>query len=268
MADSAMDEVTPAARAQRWRRYLEQFHHDRAGITTDTLGTARSGDLDPYQWALQPLGRPERLIDVACGDGPVHDRLFKSEWVGLDTSRSELQRAKDNGAGPLLQADAANLPLATGSAPAVICSMALMITRPLATVVAEITRILTPDGVAVALIPGGRALTVGDLWSYTNLMITLRRSHLAYPNDWRLSRLRSCTARAGLHIVADQRRRFELPLADLEAAQRFVASLYLPGVAASRQQKATTCLTRRTPTSIGIPLRRITLRPAPARILS
>lgn len=261
MTDPAANRRNHRATGQTWRDYLEWFHHDRPGITTDTLGTARHDGTDPYHWALQPLGRPPRLIDLACGDAPIFDRSPSPGWVGIDTSSSELRQARKHRAHPLIQADVTQIPLATGSAPAVICSMALMIVQPLDAVLAEIRRVLTPDGTAVALLPGGWPLTARDLYRYAQLMITLRRPRLAYPNDRHLTRLRAYSRQAGLEIVDDQRRRLALPLPDREAAERFVASLYLPGVHPARTTRAAGRAAQWVPGAIGVPLRRITLRP-------
>lgn len=249
------------ATRQTWRDYLKWFHHERAGITTDTLGTARHNGTDPYQWALEPLDAPPLLVDVACGDAPIFDRSPGSGWIGIDTSKSELHKASTRGAGPLVRADATRLPVSTGAAPAVVCSMALMIIQPLDAVLTEIRRVLTSDGAAVALLPGGWPLVPRDLYQYAQLMIALRRTHLAYPNDWHLTRLRTHIHRAGLEIVDDRRRRFALPLPDGGAAERFVASLYLPGVPPTRYTQAIYRAERWAPGTIGIPLRRITLRP-------
>lgn len=244
-----------------WRSYIEGFHRDRPGITADTLGTASDGGTDPYLWVLEPLGAPPRLVDIACGDGPLHARTGSDGWVGLDASTSELHRARSQGVPRLVRADATRLPIASGSTPAVVCSMALMVVQPLDAALSEIRRILTEDGTAVVLMPGGRPLTVIDLGRYTRLMATLRRTHLAYPNDRPLRRLRAAAARVGLRIVDDRRRRFDLPLRDPEAADRFVESLYLPGIGDARYRRAAALARSWVPSSIGIPLRRITFRP-------
>lgn len=244
-----------------WRDYLDWFHDQRPGITTETLGTADRGGSDPYGWALEPIGTSPLLIDIACGDAPIFTRSSSPGWIGFDVSESELRRARVQGAHRLVRADATRIPLATGSAPAVICSMALMIIQPLDAVLAEIGRVLTPDGTAVALIPGGWPLTPRDLHRYARLMLALRRPRLSYPNDLRLTDLRSHSQQAGLEVVDDRRRRFSLPLPDREAAARFVASLYLPGVSPARYAEAARRAQLWAPARIGIPLRRITLRP-------
>lgn len=244
-----------------WSSYVEQFHRDRPGITTDTLGAARHAGTDPYQWAVEALPGPGPIVDIACGDGPLFHRSPARPWLGVDRSGSELARARAGGAGPLVRADAGRLPLATASAPAVVCSMALMVVQSLEEVLAEIRRVLTADGLAVAVLPGGWPLTGGDLIRYGELMVRLRRTHLAYPNDWRLVRLSSSATRCGLRIVDDRRRRFSLPLATAADAGRFVESLYLPGVGHSRVRAAERAARRWAPGQIGVPLRRISFRP-------
>jgi SAM-dependent methyltransferase len=268
VTDPAVNRRHHRATGQTWRDYLEWFHQDRPGITTDTLGTARHDGTDAYRWALEPLGSPPVLVDIACGDAPIFDRSPSPGWVGIDTSSSELRLARRHGAPRLVRADVTQIPLATGSAPAVICSMALMIVQPLDAVLAEIRRVLTPDGTAVALLPGGWPLTARDLYRYTQLLITLRRPRLAYPNDRHLTRLGAYSRRAGLEIADDHRRRFALPLPNPEAAERFVASLYLPGAHPARRARAAARAAQWVPGAIGIPLRRITLRPqdAPSRL--
>ncbi len=262
MRDSVVNRREHLGADQAWRDYLERFHQDRPGITADTLGTARSDGTDPYGWALEPLGlRPARIVDIACGDAPIYARSPSPAWVGVDKSSSELRRARSHGAKRLIRADVSRIPLATGCAPAVICSMALMIVQPVDAVLAEIRRVLTPDGTAVALFPDRWPLTGQDLYRYAQLMITLRRARLDYPNDRRLIRLSAYSRQAGLEIVDDRRRRFALPLPDHETARRFVASLYLPGTSAQRVTRAAERAAHWVPGGIGIPLRRVTMRP-------
>lgn len=245
-----------------WSSYLEQFHRDRPGITTDTLGTARHDGSDPYRWAIEALPPDRPVLDIACGDAPVFHRRPDSGWLGVDRSAAELGKARAGGAGPLIRADAGRLPLASGSTPAVLCSMALMVVAPLDAVLAEMRRVLTGDGLAVALLPGGRPVGPGDLIRYGELMLRLRRTHLAYPNDWSVARLRRHAARCGLRVVDDRRRRFALPLDIAADAERFVSSLYLPGVDPARVEAAGRAVRRWAPGRIGVPLRRVSFRPA------
>jgi SAM-dependent methyltransferase len=249
-----------ASRSLAWTEYLERFHGRRAGITADTLSTAHDAGIDPYTWALEPLGSADRLVDLACGDGPVFARWGGDHWIGVDTSRAELARARAQGAPGLIRADVTRLPLADAVTPAVMCSMALMIVQPLERALTEIRRILTDGGLAVVLMPGGWPLSVGDLWCYTRLMFSARRTHLAYPNDGPLVRLRRAAAVAGLEVTEDRRRRFVLPLPDAEAAERFVSSLYLPGIEPRSYRRAVAEAQGWAPGAIGVPLRRVVLQ--------
>jgi hypothetical protein len=67
---------------------------------------------------------------------------------------------------------------------------------------------------------------------------------------------------AGLRVVDDRRLRFALPLGGADDARRFVRSLYLPTVSAGRHEAAGEVAVRWVGTAIGVPLRRVTLRPA------
>ena len=247
---------------QRWSRYLYRFHQEHPGITSGTLGTAYSASLSPYDWALEPFGpRATRILDIACGDGPICARAPFAEWAGFDISSTELALARARGAKCLVRADAADLPVASASTPALICCMALMVVQPLADVLAEVRRALTDDGTAVALVPGHRPLGLRDLFRYAETMALVRHHRLQYPNDLALTRLETTSRRVGLMVVDDQRRRFELPLPDDEAARRFIESLYLPGVPEQRRARAAARARRWVPGTIGIPLRRITFKP-------
>jgi len=243
-----------------WDAYLAEFHSDRAGITEDTLGRATDGETDPYTWLLDPLDRATPVLDIACGSAPLHPRTQAGGWIGLDSSAGELAAARRQGDHPLLRADAAGLPIASGSVDAVVCSMALMILRPLDAVLGEIRRVLRTDGIAVAMFPGGRPLTVQDLSRYGRLMISLRRPHLAYPNDRALKHLNHRAQCAGLSVVDDRRRRFQLPLPDAAHGEQFVRSLYLPGVPDRHVAAAARVAAGWAGSSIGLPLRRVVLR--------
>ena len=79
-------------------------------------------------------------------------------WIGLDTSAAELAAARAAGAGPLLPARALAIPLRDASVDVVVCSMSLMLTTPVAQVVAEIARVQRPGGLLAATIPAAGPL--------------------------------------------------------------------------------------------------------------
>jgi SAM-dependent methyltransferase len=245
-----------------WAAYVGRFHHDRPGITEDTLGRARDHDpdgrpIDPYQWLAEPLPAVGTVVDLACGSSPLRSRRVTAEWVGVDRSTAELFRAPDRVTERLVCADAAALPLVTGSCAAVVCSMALMVLQPLGVVLAEIRRVLRPGGTVVFLLPGTYPFSARDVARYARLLFALRRRTLAYPNDRALVHLEAQLRAAELTVTDDQRRRFVLPLGDRDA-RLFVRSLYLPGVSDARLRAAEARAGRWA--EIGIPLRRVTAR--------
>ncbi len=251
--------MTGGPRRPAWPGYLEDFHRLRAGITEDTLATARADGIDPYRWLLEPVQGAGRLLDLACGSGPLLPLSLPATWIGVDRSTAELARARRRAGAAVLRADAQFLPLATASFPVAVCSMAMMLLQPLQVVLDELGRVLSPAGTATLLVPGTLPLTVRDLARYGRLMVALRHTRLDYPNDRPLRRIDAHARAAGFRIVDDRRRRFLLPIGDGEDGERFVRSLYLPGVAERRVRTATEVARRWAGSGIGVPLRRITL---------
>lgn len=246
----------------RWQHYLNEFHESHPGITEDVLGQATFDERTPYEWLAQSASYSGPTLDLACGSAPLfHVREWR-DWVGLDRSWAELQRASDRGAPTLVSGDATSLPFPSNSFQSVVCSMAIMLLQPLDEVLAEIYRVLQPDGTAVFTLPGSVPVTKRDLLFYAQLMWALRRTHLAYPNDVKLVHLTRVLRAVGFERVSDERVRFSYHFADSIAARRFVDSLYLPAVSAARKAPAYALAQRYVGVEIGVPLRRIVLRRA------
>ncbi|ROO52016.1 methyltransferase family protein [Micromonospora sp. Llam0] len=176
----------------------------------------------------------------------------------MDASAGELSAARGRGAGPLVRASAAALPVAGASVEVVVCSMALQVLAPLPAVLAEITRVLVPGGRLVATWPDRGPLRPGDVLVLAGLLAVLGRG-LRYPNDAALRRLPDLLTGAGLRLVDDERRRFGYPLLDAAAADRFLASLYLPDLPGYRYRTARTALRglARARLTVPVPVRRI-----------
>lgn len=162
----------------------------------------------------------------------------------------------------MVRGDAVMLPFTMGRFRAVVCSMAIMLLQPFEAAVTELARVLAPGGVGVLLLPGRRPLTASDLARYARLMVLLRRTHLAYPNDRDTARLPAVLTRAGLEVTSDERRRFAVRFDSLESVDLFVRSLYLPGVPAARVAAAVASLQGWKGSELGVPLRRIGFRRA------
>lgn len=241
-----------------WQRYLASFHARNPGITEQVLDRACSEVGDPYDWVASVVPPGIRVLDLACGNAPLWSRLPGRIYLGVDTSAGELAAGCGRGAGPLVRASAAALPLADASVDLVVCSMALQVLDPLPVVLAGITRVLVRGGRLVATMPDRGPLRPGDVVVLAGLLAALGRG-LRYPNDAALGRLRDLLAGAGLELVADERRRFGYPLADGEAADRFLTSLYVPDLPAYRYRTARTVLRglARAGVTVPVPIRRV-----------
>jgi SAM-dependent methyltransferase len=243
-----------------WRGYLARFHAERAGITADVLAESCDGDVTPYDWLLAAVPAAGRVVDLACGDAPLWSALAGRSWVGTDLSPAELALARRRGAVALVRSDATAQPLRAGCASAVVCSMALMVVQPLSDALTEIKRVLVPGGILVALLPASGPLTVSDGLRYGRLLVRLRKTRLAYPNDNELAIPANPLARAGFMLVSDERRRFRYPVGIPGAGVMFVRSLYLPGAPPRRVRAAARTAERWAGKELGLPLRRIVAR--------
>ena len=251
----------------RWRHYLNDFHEAHPGITEEVLGRATFDDCTPYEWLAQPIANVGPTLDLACGSAPLWPVRDWRDWVGIDRSWAELERASERGARALVDGDATSLPFRSGSFQSVVCSMAIMLLQPLDAVLDEIYRVLQPGGTAVFTLPGSLPLTTRDLLFYARLMWALRRTHLGYPNDVPLVQLTRVLRARGFARASDERVRFGYHFADVTDARRFVDSLYLPAVSAARKEPAYRLARRYVGSEIGVPLRRVVVRrgdaPAP-----
>ena len=237
-----------------WTHFLDTFHGERPGITAEILDRSIVDSASPYRWLVEAVSDTGTVVDVACGNGPLA-ALIGPRWIGTDRSESELVLGLAKHAQPLVISDAATLPFATGAADTVVCSMALQVTEPLSSVLAEIVRVLRPGGRLVATVPARHPLTLRDRWRYFGLIRTLRDS-LSTPNDQALSRLPDTIRQAGLELVSDEVRRFEYSIDGTDAAERFVSSLYLRDVTVARFEAANKLARQWVGTPLGIPIRR------------
>lgn len=242
-----------------WAGYLAGFHDERAGITERVLTHAhdRGGD-NPYDWLLAAVPSRGRVLDLACGSAPLRARQPGRRYLGIDVAPGELARARAGGAGPLVRASAAALPVADACIDVVVCSMGLMIATPLPAVLAEIGRVLVPGGRLVASLPARGPLRPRDLPVLAGLLAALGRG-LGYPNDEPLARLPALLGDVGLRLVADDARRFAYRLRDVADADRLLASLYLPGLPAARYRRAARWLraASRVRAVVAVPIRRV-----------
>jgi SAM-dependent methyltransferase len=226
-----------------WDRYLESFHAGRGSPrrSCSAAGTPAGAVTDPYAWLAEAVPPRGRVVDLGCGSAPLQVVLAGRDYVGLDTSEAELTAARAAGAGPLLRASAAAVPLRSASVDVVACSMSLMVFGPLPRVLMEIARVLRPGGLLVAAVPAGGPLRGRDLLVAAGLLAALGRSP-GYPAGREMRRLAAHLAQAGLRLVHDERRCFGYRLDGHSSAAEFLSSLYLPGLPAARYRLTGTYL--------------------------
>jgi SAM-dependent methyltransferase len=130
-----VDDANLRARQRLWRRQEPAF--DLLGWVVDLGG-------------IQP-GRP--VLDLGCGNGTYLARLKAvGAWpVGVDVSFGILDRAGDS---VLVNADATVLPFSAGAFDVVLAAHMLYHVADLSEAVAEIRRVLAPDGICLAVTNG------------------------------------------------------------------------------------------------------------------
>lgn len=239
-----------------WRSYLAAFHRERAGVTEDILERAVDDTgRTAYDWTAQAVPAQVRVLDLACGSGPMRSRLAPAGYLGVDLSPAELGLAAARSL-PVARADAACLPLPDGAVDVVGVSMALML-LPLEATLAEIRRVLVPGGLLVATVPGSRPLRPVDRLHWARLCVALRRRGLSYPNDAPLSNAAAAFRSAGLVLRGEQSRAFVYPVSTEHSADRLLASLYLPDVDDRRMAHASRVVRGWVGRGVALPIRRL-----------
>jgi len=138
--------------------YLQDWHNRHPGATS-SMFTTMTDDTgrNSYEVLAEALPRGSGpVLDLACGDGYLLELLRTDrDCLGTDWNIAELKAASHRlGLGaPLIRADAASLPIVTGSLGAVGCHYALMLLQPLEAVLAELARVLRPGGLLACVLP-------------------------------------------------------------------------------------------------------------------
>lgn len=241
-----------------WPGYLRDFHTAVPGTTEALLSRAVAGDHTPYRWLVRAVsGEARRILDLACGNGPVARELYGRCVVGVDSNAVQLAAAP----GPKVQADALHLPFANEAFDVVTCSMGLMVLQPLPEVLAEAARVLRRGGVLAATVPAVRPLRRGDIRTLTGLATRLR-STPQFPAGGEITGLKDQLRAAGFDVMESQRERYAYTVRSVEDGRRLVGALYLPGTSDARREAAANWLAERAEArgelEVAIPVRRIT----------
>ncbi len=252
-----------------WADYVAGYHDANPGITEDVLADARDHNgRTPYDWLVEavPAGA-STVVDLACGSAPLARLLTAPRVVGIDQSAPELalgrQRA-GTGPGLLIRALASALPVADACADAVVVSMALMLLHPLDAVLAEIGRLLRPDGTVAAILPMRATSTGPDgTATFARILAALGQSTKGYPERLDDATLGDRFSARGLALATDETRLFARTVADPADAGQVIRSFYAPGVGPDRVTAAVAALqdqVRSAPVTITYRIRRLVAR--------
>jgi SAM-dependent methyltransferase len=246
-----------------WRRYLADFHRERAGIIEAVLSRSLGGDHSPYRWLARAVSASaDIVVDLACGSGPMSRELARPgrTVVGLDLSEHELALAAEGGPGPWVRGDALALPFRDGSVDVVTSSMGLVVVQPLTEVLEEVARILRPGGVLAAISPAIRPLGPRDLRVLSRINGRLR-TRPQFPGPVELAGFTKTLALHGLRRVEDQRERYRFAIRSRADAELMMSALYLPSTRWSRVERAIEYLEDRVErdgvVEVAIPMRRV-----------
>ena len=246
-----------------WRKYLADFHRDRAGVAEAVLSLALAGDHSPYRWLARAVSVDAKLVvDLACGSGPMSRELAQPgrTVIGLDLSEHELALAAERGPGPWIRADALKLPFRDASVDAITSSMGLVVVTPLSRVLEEAGRVLRPGGVLAGIAPALRPLRPRDLRVLTRINGRLRTKP-QFPGPVELTGFNKTLALHGLRRVEDGRERYRFSIRTRADAELVMSALYLPNTRWSRVERAIEYLEdrleKREVVEVAIPMRRI-----------
>ena len=145
--------------------HLRTVHQEHAGFTEACASSCRDeAGRNSYEWLaeLVPDNESSRVLDLACGSGPLlkilFDRNKNLNLKGIDMCPEELALAKTrliNSGVNLIESKAQNLSVINdNSIDIVLCHWALTLMDPIAPVLDEVRRVLNSEGRFAALVDG------------------------------------------------------------------------------------------------------------------
>ncbi|HEV7209897.1 MAG TPA: class I SAM-dependent methyltransferase [Mycobacteriales bacterium] len=128
------------------------YYDERFVIVHDQRSALRAVR-DTEDLLSRPLRPGERVLDVGCGTGWLAAGLVRARpdlrLLGMDLSAGMLSRARAAGAWPLVQADAAHLPLPDSCLDLIVARGVLHHLGDVGAALAEWRRVLLPAGAVV-----------------------------------------------------------------------------------------------------------------------
>jgi ubiquinone/menaquinone biosynthesis C-methylase UbiE len=152
--------------------HLRTVHQEHTGFTEACASSCRDeAGRNSYEWLaeLVPDNKSLRVLDLACGSGPLlkilFDRNKNLNLKGIDMCPEELALAKTrliNSKVNLIESKAQNLTaINNNSIDIVLCHWALTLMDPIGPVLDEVRRVLTPEGRFAALVDGPMNIAPG-----------------------------------------------------------------------------------------------------------
>jgi hypothetical protein len=222
-----------------WRRYLDEFHAEHAGITERVLCRARDRDgRDPYGWLASAVPPDAAVVDVAYGSAPLCARLG-NRYVGLDRSAEELAIARRRCPGRPVRPGRRGAPHPDRRRNRRRSGLLDGAADPAA---ARGDRRGAPAGRVARRDDAGHAGPDPARQGEVAAVVAALKGPLPSGNDQR--ELPTLLARAGLQLTEDASWRFALPIRTHEDAKELVESVYLPGFGATEIARASAVAAR------------------------
>jgi len=174
------------------------YYDERFAIVHDAR-SARAAVREVESLLGRPLRPGERVLDAGCGTGWLAAGLRRARpdlrVVGADLSAGMTGRARAAGAWPLLQADAARLPLADASVDLVVGRGVLHHLPDVVAALAEWRRVLAPGGAVVLSSEPTPVVERHGMLLLKGLLPLLRRELTAEEDFWEVASMA-----ANLHV--------------------------------------------------------------------
>ena len=174
------------------------YYDERFAITHDSR-SARRARAEVERLLGRRLRADEVVLDPGCGTGWQAAGLRRAvpglAVIGVDLSAGMLGRARTAGAGPVLQADAARLPLAAASVDVVVTRGVLHHLPDVVGALAEWHRVLRPGGAVVVVSEPTPAVERHGAVLLRGLLPLLRRPLTPAEDFWELASMA-----ANLHV--------------------------------------------------------------------
>ncbi len=182
-----------------WTRDLARAYADVRG---ELSPAARAVWADALRAAI-PSAPLRRVLDLGCGTGRFTTFLadvFGAPVIGVDASPDMLRERIGGAALSFVAGDASALPLAAGAIDLALLSMVYHLLTPVAPAIAELRRVIRPEGWAVlrtptrelldrveflAFFPEARAIDDARMPSRADIRVTFTRAGFV-PHVWRI----------------------------------------------------------------------------------